>query len=308
MDRFDDMRTFVAVVEAGSFTAAAERLDIAKSAVSRRVSALEERLGAQLIRRTTRKLSLTESGSGFYGRSARILADLDEAESAVAQEHGELRGRLRVALPLSFGLHHMYAPVCEFSRVHPQVDFDLDLNDRRVDLIEEGMDVAVRIGRLPDSTLIARKLFDARTAVCAGPAYLKRHGTPQTPQDLREHACLTYSNLAEPDRWHYADEKGGRQSVVVGKGMTASSGDFLCMAAAADRGIVLLPTFITHEAIAAGRLRPVLTEFSWPATPAYAVYPPTRHLSYRVRAFIDYLVEYFSGTPSWDSDCADASP
>ncbi len=300
------MRAFVTVVDAGSFTAAAERLDVAKSAVSRRVSALEERLGVQLIRRTTRRLSLTESGSGFYERCTRILADLDEAESAVAQEHGELRGRLRVALPLSFGMRHMHEPICAFSREHPLVDFDLDLNDRRVDLVEEGMDVAVRIGRLPDSTLIARKLFDARTAVCAGPAYLTQFGTPDTPQDLRDHTCLVYSNLAEPDRWRYTDKNGRRQHVVVGRGMIASSGDFLCMAAAANRGVILQPTFITHEAIATGRLVPVLTEFGWPVTPAYAVYPPTRHLSYRVRAFIDHLVNYFSGTASWDRDCADA--
>ena len=306
MDRFKDMAVFVAVAEAGSFTAAADRLDVAKSAVSRRVSALEARLGVQLIRRTTRRLSLTDSGIAFYERSARILADLDEAESALAQSHGELRGQLRVALPLSFGLHHMHAPICDFASRHPAIDFDLDLNDRRVDLIEEGMDLAVRIGHLRDSSLIARKLFDARTVVCAAPAYLARFGTPRSPAELGDHRCLVYSNLAEPQRWAYADADGQRHTVDVGRGMRVSSGDFICRAAAAGLGIAMQPTFIAHEAIRSGDLVPLLTDLQWPVTPGYAVYPPTRHLSFRVRAFIDYLVEHFSGTTAWDRDCGEA--
>jgi DNA-binding transcriptional LysR family regulator len=306
MDRFDDMTTFVAVAEAGSFTAAAERLGIAKSAVSRRVSALEQRLGAQLMRRSTRRLSLTDSGSRFYEHSLRLLADLDEVESAVAQQHGELRGRLRVALPLSFGLHHMHKPICEFSRLHPHVDFDLDLNDRRVDLVEEGVDLAIRIGRLRDSSLIARKLFDARTVVIAGTGYLQKHGRPTTPQELRDHAGLIYSNVPEPERWHYTNSDGNRDSVVVGDGMSATSGDFLCKAAAANLGVALQPTFIAHEAIRDGRVVAILEDVGWPVTPGFAVYPPTRHLSFRVRAFIDFLADYFAGTASWDRDCAQA--
>ena len=161
MDRFEDLITFNAVVETGSFTAAAARLGADKSAVSRRVSGLEERLGVQLLRRTTRSLNLTDTGQGFYERSARILSDLEEAESAVAQQHGELRGRLRVALPLSFGILHMCKPISEFNLRHPRVQFDLDLSDRRVDLLQEGIDVAIRIGQLEDSSLIARKLFQS---------------------------------------------------------------------------------------------------------------------------------------------------
>jgi len=302
------MTAFVAVVEAGSFTAAAERLDVGKSVVSRRVSSLEERLGAQLLRRTTRQLSLTDSGSAFYERCIRLLADLDEAESAVAREHGDLRGELRVALPLSFGLRHMAVPVCEFERRHPRIRFDLDLNDRKVDLIEEGMDLAVRIGYLSDSSLIARKLFDARTVVCASPDYLERHGTPGHPEDLADHRCLLYSNLAEPRRWGYVDRDGTRRYVTVGAGLTASSGDFLTEAAVAGRGIAKEPTFIAHEFVSDGRLVPLLTDFGWPVTPGYAVYPPTRHLSYRVRAFIDFLVERFEGEAPWDQDCAAAVP
>jgi DNA-binding transcriptional LysR family regulator len=287
MDKFDDLQAFVAVVEAGSFTAAADRLDVAKSAVSRRVSSLEERLGVQLLRRTTRRLNLTETGQSFYEHSARILADLDEAEAAVAQQHGELRGNLRVALPMSFGLRHMSAPIAEFSRRHPRVTFDLNLNDRRIDLVEEGVDVAIRIGRLADSTMIARRLFEARTVLCAAPAYLEERGAPQTPDDLLDHDCLAYSNLPDPGRWVCTDSEGDRHTVNVNVVMTASSGDFLCEAAAEGLGVALQPTFIAADQIRSGALLPVLANYDWPVSPAYAIYPPTRHLSYRVREFID---------------------
>ena len=303
MRRFEDLQAFVAVVEAGSFTAAADRLGAAKSAVSRRISALEERLGVQLLRRTTRRLNLTDSGQSFYERSARILADLDEAESAVAQEHGELRGSLRVALPLSFGIRHMCEPIAEFSRRHPKVRFDLDLNDRRIDLVEEGIDLAIRIGRLPDSSLIARKLFEARTVVCGSRAYFDAHGVPKTPDELRDQRCLVYGNLVDPSKWACRDKDGNRHQVTVTAAMTATSCDYLCAAARQGLGIAMQPTFIAGEAISRGDLVPVLTEYDWPASPAYAVYPPTRHLSYRVREFIDFLADRFSGTPYWDVDC-----
>ncbi len=305
MDRFEDLKAFVAVVEAGSFTAAAERLDLAKSAVSRRVSALESRLGVQLLRRTTRRLNLTDTGRGFYERSARILADLDEAESAVAQQHGELRGELRVALPLSFGVRHMSRPIAEFSRRHPLVTFDIDLNDRRIDLLQEGVDLAVRIGRLADSSLIAKRLFEARTVVCGSPAYFETRGRPRTLGDLEQHDCLVYANLPEPTRWVCRDSEGQTHRIDVSAAMTASSGDFLCAAAAEGLGIAMQPTFIAGDSISRGELIPVLTDYDWPVTPAYAIYPPTRHLSYRVRAFIDYLADYFSTTPYWDKECTD---
>ncbi len=303
MDKFEDLQAFVAVVEAGSFTAAAERLSSAKSAVSRRVSALEERLGVQLLRRTTRVLNLTETGQSFYDHSARILADLDEAEAAVQLEHGELRGTLRVALPLSFGVRHMCKPIAAFTKQHPKLHFDLDLNDRRIDLLEKGMDLALRIGHLRDSSLIARRLFDIRTVVAASPHYLKLHGAPRTPEELRDHDCLVYSNLADPDKWSWQDGKGKQHVVKVNTVLRASSGDFLANAAAHGLGIVIQPTFLASEAIRRGNLVPLLTDYEWPVSPAYAVYPPTRHLSYRVRAFIDFLAERFSGTPQWDRDC-----
>lgn len=303
MHRFEEMLAFTAVVETGSFTAAAERLGTAKSAVSRRLSALEERLGVQLMRRTTRRLNITETGRAFYERSARILADLDEAEASVLQVHGELSGNLRVALPLTFGVRHMGDLIAEFQQRHPRIHFDLDLNDRRVDLIEEGMDLALRIGNLRDSSLIARKVFDARTIVCASPGYLEKHGTPATPEELAGHDCLAYGNLAEPGRWAYTDQEGRRRHVDVRVVMTASNGDFINAVAVKGTGIVMQPTFIAGQKICSGELKPILTDYDWPVTPAWALYPPTRHLSFRVRAFIDYLVEKFSGTPYWDEDC-----
>jgi DNA-binding transcriptional LysR family regulator len=303
MDKFEDIQAFVTVVDTGSFTAAADRLGSAKSAISRRVSALEERLGVQLLHRTTRVLNLTETGRSFYDHGTRILADLEEAEAAVQQEHGELRGTLRFALPLSFGVRHMCGPIATFSKQHPKIRFDLDLNDRRVDLIEDNFDVALRIGRLTDSSLIARRLFDVRAVVCGSPHYLNTHDAPETPADLDDHQCLVYSNLDDPDKWEYEDRDGNRSTVKVNSIMSASSGDFLSNAAAHGMGLVIQPTFIASAAIRSGNLIPVLTDYAWPISPAYAVYPPTRHLSYRVRAFIDFLVDRFSGVPQWDRDC-----
>jgi len=303
MDKFEDLQAFVSVVESGSFTAAADRLHADKSAISRRVSSLEEHLGVQLMRRTTRSLNLTDTGRSFYERSARILADLEEAESAVAQEHGELSGRLRVALPLSFGVLHMGPPIDEFSRMHPRVQFDLDLNDRHVDLVQDDIDVAIRIGALSDSSLIARRLFKSRIIVCASPGYLEKNGTPATPEDLQDHRCLVYSNLRDPGHWSWRDGEGLEQRVRVPVAMQANNGNLLSNAASDGLGIVMQPTFIAHAAVRAGVLVPILTDFAWPEANAYAVYPPARHLSHRVRAFIDLLADYFAATPYWDLDC-----
>lgn len=303
MNPFEELHVFAAVVETGSFTAAAERLDIAKSAVSRRVSALEERLGVQLLRRTTRRQNLTDAGLELYERGTRILSDLEEIESAVLQQHGEVSGLLRVALPLSFGVGQMCEPIAQFGQEHARVRFDLDLNDRRIDLVEEGIDVAVRIGQLPDSSLVARKLFEVRTIICGSPAYFDKRGTPQTPEDLLNHDCLVYGNLADPAKWVCTDKQGKRHRVDVPRAMTASSGDFLSAAAIQGMGVTMQPTFIVGKAISSGELIPVLTDYQWPISPAYAVYPATRHLSTRVRKFIDALADYFAGDLPWDKDC-----
>jgi len=300
MDRFADMQMFVKIVESASISGAADRLDVAKSAVSRRLAELEARLGVQLFQRTTRRLNLTDSGRSFYERCLRILADLDEAEQSVSQQHGALSGKLRVALPLSFGLLHLVPLINAFAQEHPELEFDLDFNDRQIDLMQEGFDVAVRIATLTDSSLIARRISVVRHMVCASPAYLAQHGTPKTPQELANHACLGYSNLAAPDIWRYRDAKNIAGRVKVPIKLLANNGDFLSRAAIAGQGIVLQPTFYMADAICRGELVPILCNTQWPELNAYAVYPPTRHLSTRVRAFVDYLVQQLSGEPHWD--------
>lgn len=308
MDRFADMQMFVKLVETGSISGAADRLDIAKSAVSRRLAELETRLDVQLFQRTTRRMNLTDSGRSFYERCQRILADVDEAELAVSQAHGALSGKLRVALPLSFGLLHLTPLINEFAADHPQLAFELDFNDRQIDLMQEGFDVAIRIARLADSSLIARRLAPIRHAVSASPAYLAQHGTPRTPADLAQHACLGYSNLANPGVWTFQDRHGAPGSVEVPITLKANNGDFLCQAAIAGQGVVMHPTFYLAESIRSGKLVPILTDYQWPVLAAYAVYPPTRHLSTRVRAFVDFLAEKFGGEPHWDQVIAAARP
>ena len=300
MDRLAHMEVFVAVVEAGGIGAAADRLGLAKSAVSRRLAELEARLGATLIHRTTRRLNLTDDGHAYYERCVAILADLDEAEAAVRQAHGDLKGRLKVTLPLSFGLLHLAPLIQAFMTRHPEVRFELDFNDRQVDIMQEGFDLAIRIARLEDSSLIARRLAPIRSGIYASPDYLARHGTPNTAADLKDHDCLLYSNIQEPDLWHYTGPDRSPGSVRVPMRLSASSGEFLLQATLAGQGLIHSPTFYVHEALQAGRLKQVLTDHAWPELSAYAVYPPTRHLSGRVRAFIDFLAEKLAGEPYWD--------
>lgn len=300
MDRFADMNTFVAVVDSGSISAAADRLEVAKSAVSRRLADLETRLGVELLHRTTRRLTLTDSGRAYYERARNILADLEEAEQAVSQAHGAVRGRLKLAMPLAFGIKHVGPLVNEFMAQHPAVEFDLDFNDRRVDLMQEGFDLAIRVAKLPDSSLIARKLAPVRSLLCASPDYLARHGVPEKAADLARHLGLVYSNLANPGVWTFVGPDGQPGSVQVPVRLRANNGDFLTQAAIAGQGVILHPTFYLNEAICAGKLVPLLSDHAWPEVNAYAVYPPTRHLSRRVRAFVDFLAERMAGEPYWD--------
>ena len=300
MDKFADLQSFVKVVEAGTISAAADRMKVAKSAVSRRLTELEQRLGVQLFQRTTRKLNLTDNGRSFYERASRILSDLEEAEQSVSQQHTDLSGTLRIAVPLSFGLLHLTPVIDEFRRAHPKVIFDIDLNDRQLDLIQEGFDLAIRIGRLEDSSMIARRIAPISTVACASPEYLQHHGHPETPLDLKDHACLIYSNLPDPQTWNYIDENNVPASVKVQQIVQANNGDFLHHMAVAGQGILLTPSFISYQSIEKGSLVPILTRYQWPVLNAYAIYPQTRHLSYRVRAFVDFLVEKFEGVPYWE--------
>ena len=300
MDRFENMNAFVRVVEAGSISAAADRMDVAKSVISRRLKELEAHLGVELFHRTTRQMNLTDSGRAFYQQSVRILADILEAEHATSQFHGALKGNLKVALPLSFGLMHLGPAINEFLQAHPEIEFDLDFNDRHVDLLVEGFDLAIRIASLPDSSLIARRLAPIQTVMCASPAYLERMGTPQSPHELIHHRCLVYNLIGNLENWNVFDATGQLIKTRITPYLKASNGEFLRDAAVAGMGIVLLPTFIVYQEIERGALMPIMTNYHYSQLAAYAIYPQTRHLSQRVRAFVDFLVERFEGSPYWD--------
>jgi DNA-binding transcriptional LysR family regulator len=300
MDRFADIETFVSVVDLGSFSAAADRLGTSKSAVSRRVSQLEQRLGARLLNRTTRRLSLTDAGRALHERARRILGDLDEAEAEVADTQSALRGRLKVATPLSFGLLHLRPALEAFLERHPDLEVELDLNDRQVDLVSEGFDLALRIGRLSDSSLVARRISTVRRITVASPAYLARHGTPAHPMELTGHLGLRYSNLPRQEAWSYVAADGTELRPRVPDRLAANNGEMLADAAERGLGITIQPTFIVHEAVAAGRLQRVLTDWKLVEQGMYLVYPPGRYLSQRVRAFSDHLADCFGTRPYWD--------
>lgn len=300
MNRFENMETFVKVVEAETISAAADRLNIAKSAVSRRLKDLEEYLGVELFHRTTRKLNLTETGRAYYQQCVRLLDDVLETEIAVSQAHGTIKGGLRVALPSSFGLMHIGPAINEFLQLHPQIEFDLDFNDREVDLMQEGFDLAVRIAQLSDSSLIARRIAPIHRILCASPKYLKCAGTPRTPGDLIDHQILVYTLLRDYESWTLTDKDGQTSRIKLNPYIKASTGEFLRDAAVAGQGITFLPTFIVYQEIERGALLPLFTEFTTPEVNAYVIYPQTRHLSQRVRTFVDFLVEKFAGIPYWD--------
>jgi DNA-binding transcriptional LysR family regulator len=299
-----EIETFVQVAESGGIGTAAERLGVAKSAVSRRLKDLEERLGVRLVNRTTRQLSLTDTGKSYYERAAQILADLEDADQTAAAVHGALSGRLKVAAPQSFGVMHLTPAVTTFLEAHPELWIDLDLNDRRVDLVNEGFDIAVRIGQLEDSSLIARRLAPVRNIVCASPAYLEKHGTPRRPEDLMDHAYLRYSNVPERRVFAWIDEQGRERVVNPRARFVANNGNMLMAAAEAGLGIISQPTFLVYESIRDGSLVPILTDIEWWQLGAYALYPPGRHLSAKVRAFVDHLGASFGDPPYWDTGLA----
>ncbi len=301
MGQFEDMDVFVRIVDAGGISRAAGQLGVAKSAVSRRLAELEGRLGVRLLNRTTRQSSLSEAGRAYYQRALQILADVSELNAATADSQCALEGVLKVAVPLSFGLRHLSPAITEFAESHPNLIIHLDFSDRQVDLVEEGFDLAIRIGELADSSHIARRLAPMRRLLCASPDYLARNGAPAKPQDLKTHAGLHYSNVPSTS-WKFVGPDGQASNVSPPTKMSANNGDFLLKAAVAGQGLALLPTFLIWQEIENGDLVPVLSDYTVPSNHAYAIYPQTRHLSLRVRIFIDYLRERFAGTPYWDKN------
>lgn len=302
MDHLSAMAVFARVVEMESFSGAARALGLSKSAVSKRVGRLEDRMGLRLLNRTTRRLSLTEAGAAFYQGCRRVVAEAEAAERAVSRLASAPRGRLKVNAPMSFGVRHLAPALPDFMARYPELNVDLTLNDRVVDLVEEGFDLAIRIAPLAESSLIARRLAPNRLVLCAAPSYLAAHGAPRAVEDLKGHECLLYSYQAAGDVWRLCGPGGERRLAVTGR-LRINNGDALLAAALGGLGVALLPCFICGQDLRAGRLIQVLPAWSGPADTAIAaVYPTSRNLSPKVRVFVDFLTERFAGTPYWDRD------
>ncbi|MBI1889841.1 MAG: LysR family transcriptional regulator [Burkholderiales bacterium] len=297
MDKFQEMQSFVAVVDSGSFVRAAESLDTSKAAVSRHVAELEQRLGARLLNRTTRKLSMTDEGQAFYLRCTDLLNALDEAESELSSRTGEAAGLLRISAPVTFGILHLAPLWGEFLRLHPKVTFDVSLSDRTVDLVEDGFDVAIRISRSPQQNLIARKLASTRMVLCASPGYLKRHGTPKHPPDLASHNIISYSYWSSRDEWEFVGPEGA-VSVKTRPRLHANSGDTCRAAALQHQGIIMQPDFLVYEDLRSGSLKQILSAYRTVEIDIYAVYSSRKQLPLRLRYLIDFLVKAFR-KPVW---------
>lgn len=299
MDRFLEMQVFSGVVEAGSFTAAADTLGMSKAAVSRHVAELEERLGVRLLHRTTRKLSPTTEGEIFHARCRELLANLFEAEAEITARSGEAAGLLKVNVPVSFGLMHLAALWPAFLARHPRLSLDITLSDRIVDLVEEGFDCAVRIGQLPASTLISRRLASTRLVLCASPGYLRRRGEPVQPSDLPAHDVISYSLFSSGENWSFTGPEGEQLSVKVLPRVRTNSGDTCRAAAVQDQGLILQPSFIVGPDLAAGTLVETMAGYRSRELGIYAVYPSRKFVSPKVRLLVDFLVESLMGS-AWD--------
>ena len=293
MDRFLEMQTFVAVVDAGSFVKGADALDMSKAAVSRHVVDLESRLGVRLMHRTTRRLSLTDEGRVFYGRSKDLLAELQEAEDEVTARSDAASGLLRVNAPFTFGILHLAPLWGEFKALHPKVTLDVTLADRLVDLVEEGFDMAIRIATLESSTLVSRRLASTRMVLCASPRYLQRHGIPSHPTELAQHAVISYSHWSTKDEWHF-DGPNGSVRVKTNPCIHTNSGDTCRAAALADQGVILQPGFLVGKDLSDGSLVELMPEYRSIEIGIYAVYPTRKHVSAKVRALIDFLALHFA--------------
>lgn len=299
MDRIDAMRAFVTVVNEGTFTRAADRLGLSPQLVSKYVSQLEQHLAVRLLNRTTRRIHLTEAGTRYHQRAQQVLNDIDDMESQLDDLQAQAQGLLRISAPVSFAIRHMAPLLSEFQQAHPAVGIDLQLNDRKVDIVEEGFDIALRIGHLKSSSLIAKRLAPVRLVLCASPAYLEQHGTPERPEDLLNHRYLRYSYMdmdADPavHKWLQESDRDNTREMI------SNNGDVLIEAAIAGAGIVLQPTFIAGAAIREGKLQVLLPEHEPEPMGLYAVYAHRQLLASKVRGFIDFIDGFFGEPPYWD--------
>jgi len=303
LDLFASVRAFVTVVDRGAFTRAAREMGVSTSSLTRLVDSLEEHLGVLLLNRSTRRLTLTDAGESYHEQATRILGELDEANRSVGEIGGPPRGLLRLSLPVAFAQLHISPAIPDFLRAYPGIELELILTDAMVNLVEERVDLAIRIGSLDSSSLVARKLAPQRRVLCASPGYLAVRGEPQVPADLARHDCLTFFYGRGDRSWHFAKD-GAEQVVRIAGAIRANNSLVLRDAAIAGSGLVLVPSWLVGNDIEAGRLRPVLTD--WQANPSaaaaaiHAVYLPNRRSSKAVRAFIDFLSARFGSPPYWD--------
>lgn len=301
MGQLEDMQMFLRIVDAGGIGKAAEQMGIAKSAVSRRLSELEERLGNRLINRTTRQFSLSDSGRLLYQRAQTVVDYVDEIHSDLSSADMAASGRLRIALPLSFALMHLTRVIDEFMDLHPLVTVQLDFSDRLVDMVEEGFDLALRIADLKDSTAQARRIAPVKVIMVASPQYLASQGVPTNIEQLKQHTILKYEGAStSASSWQMTDPEGQQVSVSLEPKMSANNGDFLKAMALAHKGITMLPTFLAWKELATGELVEVLGDHRVPELSAYAIYPRNRYLPKRARLLIDFIAQKFGENPYWD--------
>jgi DNA-binding transcriptional LysR family regulator len=303
---FEDCHLLLCVIEAGGLGRAAERLGLAKSVLSRRLTRLERSLGANLVTRSTRGVILTSTGAAFCERARDLLSDWDELQRATSRFHGQLAGRIRMTLPLTFGLRYVSALLNEFMSLHAGIELEVDFSDRQAQLPDEGLDLALRVGPLQDSALLLRRLCPIHYVACVSPDYLRSHGPITTPSALAQHPLLAFSGLASTGSWDYRLEGGKAGKVRMATKLLANNGDHLVSAAASGLGVIIEPTFIVEPSVARHELVPILPRVRWRTAEAHLLYPKTRHLSARVRALVEFLVERLAGAPPWDQTIANA--
>ncbi|TYK67079.1 LysR family transcriptional regulator [Colwellia echini] len=298
MDKLETMKAFVTVAQESAFSKAAGKLNISPQLVSKYVSQLEDKLQIRLLNRTTRKVSLTEAGIEYYQRCQQVLADIDEMEGSLTDLHKNISGLLTISAPMSFGTKHLPKLFAEFQDIHPKLKVELKLTDRKVNIVEEGIDVALRVGKLESSSLIAKKITPINLAIYASPDYLKKHGTPNSPIELQGHTYLKYNNSESSmlfSQFGIEYKKLGLNEKIV-----TNNGDFLVNAAVYDEGIIIQPTFIAGEAFAAGKLKQILVGYEPAPLALYAVYANRKFLAGKVRTFIDFVSQFYGDVPYWD--------
>lgn len=301
MDRLECDRMFIAVIETSSFVGAADQLKTSSGQASKLVSRLESDLGVQLLKRTTRSVSPTEAGMAYYERLRPLIDELEALDLDIRNIAQSPRGRLRITAPLTFGIVELAPALTEFAALYPDIELDVSFSDRVAHVVDEGFDMAVRIGRPGDSSLVMRKLCAVRLVVVAAPGYLERHGTPEAPEDLAHHSCIIDTNFAEPGKWPFRSATGPSGSARVQGRFRFSNAEACLVAAQAGLGLACVPGFVAGEAIRAGRVTPVLQAFEPEPYDVHVLYPPSRHLSTKVRLLVDMLAERYRGRPGWET-------